>query len=82
MLHRRQRQRRTADLAELLAATGGLLARGRSGEYRRLECKAISRVLYSPLLLASPESLPYSVVVEPGVLEELAPPGVVAGPPP
>jgi hypothetical protein len=50
MLNRCQGQRRTADLAALIAATGGLLARGRSGEDRRLTCKAISQVLYSPFL--------------------------------
>ena len=45
MLNRcqRERQRRTADLAALIAATGGLLARRRGGEDRRHHCKAISR---------------------------------------
>src|ERR1035438_535932 len=40
-----QRQRRTADVAALSAATGGQLARGSGGEDRRLESKTISRSL-------------------------------------
>src|ERR1035438_2950725 len=42
-----QRQRRTADVAALSAATGGQLARGSGGEDRRLEPKTISRFLIS-----------------------------------
>src|SRR5271157_1994981 len=81
MLDRRQRQRRTAGLAELLAqATGGLLARGSGGEDRLLESQGYQPVLYSPLLPASAESLADGIVVEPGVPEELAPPRVMAGP--
>ncbi len=52
MLNRCQRQQRTADLAALIAATDGLLARGRGGEDRRHHCKAISRVPYSPFVRA------------------------------
>ena len=80
MLDRRQRQRRTAGLSRTSdTATGGLLARGAAAKIATLHGRLSAGVVF-PGASGCTESLADGVVVEPGVLEELAPARIVAGP--